>query len=52
MNEQQAQQYQKEHPDIKLRSAEECYYHQIFMKAFDNPDALLTNVARWAETRF
>ncbi|MEL4898123.1 asparagine synthase B [Crocosphaera sp. Alani8] len=52
MNEQQAKQYQKEHSDMKLRSAEECYYHQIFMKAFDNPHAILNNVARWAETRF
>ena len=52
MNEQQAKQYQKEHSDTKWRSPEECYYHQIFMKAVDNPHAILTNVARWAETRF
>ncbi|MGB5593778.1 MAG: asparagine synthase B [Crocosphaera sp.] len=49
MNEEQAKQYQQQHSQTQLRSAEECYYHQIFMKAFDNPNAILSNVARWAE---
>ncbi|HAC62292.1 MAG TPA: asparagine synthetase B [Cyanothece sp. UBA12306] len=51
MNEEQAQKYQKEHSQIRLRSPEECYYHQIFMDAFENPTAILNNVARWTENR-
>ncbi|ACB53351.1 asparagine synthetase [Crocosphaera subtropica ATCC 51142] len=49
MSEEQAQTYQKQHSHINLRSAEECYYHQIFMDVFDNPTAILNNVARWAD---
>ncbi|MEM8777813.1 MAG: asparagine synthase B [Cyanobacteria bacterium P01_G01_bin.49] len=49
MNEEQAQQYRKHHSNVNLRSAEECYYHQLFMNAFENPSGILKNVARWAE---
>jgi asparagine synthase (glutamine-hydrolysing) len=37
------------YPEAKLRSAEECHYHRLFLGAYDNPDAVLANVARWAE---
>ena len=49
MNGEQVQQYQKQYARTQLRSPEECYYHQIFMNVFDNPAAILNNVARWAE---
>ena len=49
MNEKQANDYQRQHSAVSLRSAEECYYHQLFMDAFDNPTGILNNVARWAE---
>jgi asparagine synthase (glutamine-hydrolysing) len=34
-----------------LRSAEECYYHQLFVAAYDRPEPLLNNVARWSAVR-
>lgn len=41
--------YCSSHPETTLRSKEECYYHQLFMNAYENPEPLVTNVARWAE---
>ena len=49
MSEDKVKQYQGQYSDINLRSAEECYYHQLFMSAFENPSRILNNVARWAE---
>lgn len=41
--------YRKNWPDMGLRSSEECHYHRIFMDAFENPNPILSNVARWAD---
>ena len=49
MSEQEAQEYQNQHSESRLRSPEECYYHQLFMDAFEKPEPILSNVARWAE---
>jgi asparagine synthase (glutamine-hydrolysing) len=49
MSEDQAQVYRQKHPEARLRSAEECYYHQIFMDVFEQPESILANVARWSE---
>lgn len=49
MSEEEAQGYRKKHSGTKLRSTEECYYHQVFMDVFKNPEPILANVARWAE---
>jgi asparagine synthase (glutamine-hydrolysing) len=42
-------QYSSRYPEAKLRSAEECHYHRLFLGAYANPAAVLANVARWAE---
>lgn len=49
MNEEEAEVYRQQHPSIKLRSPEECYYHQIFMDVFEDAQGILPNVARWAD---
>ena len=41
--------YRGQYPEARLRSAEECYYHKLFMEVFDNPEIMLPNVGRWAE---
>lgn len=49
MSAEEAEAYQQKHPEAKLRSAEECFYHQVFMEAFDNPEPILANVGRWSD---
>ena len=49
MSEEEAQSYQKKYTGTGLRSAEECYYHQVFMDVFEKPEPILANVARWSE---
>jgi len=49
MSESEADEYRSKHPDVFLRSPEECFYHKIFMEVFDNPEPVLANVGRWAE---
>lgn len=49
MSEAEVQAYRQQYPETQLRSAEECYYHRLFMEAFDNPAPILANVGRWAE---
>jgi asparagine synthase (glutamine-hydrolysing) len=49
MTEQEAIEYKAKFPETALRSAEECYYHRIFMEVFERPERILTNVGRWAE---
>ncbi len=49
MTENDAFEYMKLYPGAGLRSAEECFYHRIFMEVFKNPSAVLENVARWAD---
>ncbi len=41
--------HQARYPRERLRSAEECRYHQIFIEVFEHPAAILRNVARWAD---
>ena len=43
--------YQQRYPEAVLRSPEECYYHQLFVEAYDRPQALLENVAHWSTER-
>lgn len=41
--------YRCAYPEARLRSSEECYYHQIFRDVFRYPERIEANVARWAE---
>lgn len=41
--------YLCQHPEVRLRSPEECFYHRIFTDVFESPEMIHTNVARWAE---
>jgi asparagine synthase (glutamine-hydrolysing) len=43
------QNYPSRFPETPLRSEEECHYHRLFMEAFEQPELVLANVARWAE---
>jgi asparagine synthase (glutamine-hydrolysing) len=45
----EAQAYRQRFPDTHLRSAEECHYHRVLCDVFEHPEAILANVARWAE---
>ncbi|MBE9077266.1 asparagine synthase B [Romeria aff. gracilis LEGE 07310] len=49
MSESEATEYQQKHRRDRLRSAEECHYHRLLMEAYDRPEPVLANVARWAE---
>ena len=49
MTQAQAQEYQAKHPEVTLRSPEECFYHNIFMDVFENHEVVSSNVARWSE---
>ena len=40
--------YQARHATDRLRSAEECWYHQLLIDAFDDAGPVLANVGRWA----
>ena len=52
ITEEEATDYRSDHPDVALRSAEECLYHRILVGAYDHPGPVLANVARWAGPRF
>ena len=41
--------YRARHPDTLLRSAEECWYHQLLVDGVEAPDVVLANVARWSD---
>ncbi|MFV0259980.1 MAG: asparagine synthase-related protein [Acidimicrobiales bacterium] len=41
--------YRAKYPGTVLRSAEECWYHQILVDAVPEPDVVLPNVARWTD---
>lgn len=43
--------YRHRHPNAALRSAEECYYHQLLVAGYRQPQAILDNVARWSTAR-
>jgi len=41
--------YRADHPGARLRSAEECWYHQLLVSALPDPELVLVNVARWTD---
>jgi len=41
--------YRRSHSEAFLRSHEEAVYHKLFFEAYENPQSLLPNVARWAD---
>lgn len=43
--------YRAAHPDQKLRSPEECYYHKLLCESYEQPQIVLDNVARWTNAR-
>ena len=45
----QAQRYRAEHPEAGLVSREECVYHRLLLEAYERPEAILANVARWSQ---
>jgi asparagine synthase (glutamine-hydrolysing) len=49
ITENEAEDHRDKHPDIYLRSREECYYHKLFLEVFDAPEPVLANVGRWAD---
>lgn len=49
MSDEEAHKHRLAYPDIQLRSTEECYFHKVFMEAFDRPQPVLANVARWSD---
>ncbi len=40
--------YTADHQQDQLRSAEECYYHQLLSNVFTEPRLILDNVGRWS----
>ncbi len=46
-----AQIHMNQWTDSQLRSAEECYYHQLLVDAYENPIPILANVGRWNQRR-
>ncbi|MGH8903020.1 MAG: asparagine synthase B [Egibacteraceae bacterium] len=46
-----ASSYRRRHPEVWLRSAEECHYHQLLLEAFGARDLLMSNIGRWADRR-
>lgn len=44
----EAARYAKQHGRARLRSAEECLYHHLLVQAYEAPEQVLANVARWA----
>ena len=49
MTESEARKYMQIYPEARLRSIEECIYHDILKGSYDDPSVILDNVARWAE---
>jgi asparagine synthase (glutamine-hydrolysing) len=41
--------YIREHRGAHLRSTEECAYHKLLVEAFEYPQVVLENVARWSQ---
>lgn len=41
--------YRARYPDTMLRSAEECWYHQLLVASVPEPGVVLANVARWSD---
>ena len=49
MTDAQASAHRAAHPDARLRSDEEAFYHRLLLEAFDHPEQVLANVGRWSE---
>ncbi len=49
MEKTEIQNYCRRFSGTQLRSEEECHYHRIFLQSYENPEVLLSNVARWAD---
>lgn len=49
MSETQAEAYRARWPDVRLRSAEECFYHSLLVSSLEHPEPVLANVARWTD---
>jgi asparagine synthase (glutamine-hydrolysing) len=49
MNEEAAMNYRLRFSGDRLRSAEECHYHRVFMEVFENREIIRSNVGRWSE---
>jgi len=49
MTESEARKYMQLYPDAGLRSIEECIYHNMLKRSYDDPSVVLDNVARWAD---
>ncbi len=45
----EAVKYRMEHRESRLRSAEECHFHRLFMSVYDYPEPILSNVGRWTD---
>jgi len=41
--------YRNDHADANLRSPEEAVFHKLLTEAYDDPEPVLRNVARWAD---
>ncbi len=41
--------YRHAHPEARLRSAEEAWYHRLLSEVFEGSPVVLGNVARWSE---
>ena len=41
--------YRAGHPEVALRSAEECRYHQLLCSGVARPEIVIPTVARWAQ---
>ncbi|MFO7951934.1 MAG: asparagine synthase B [Bacillota bacterium] len=44
-----ARKHRQKHPDVYLRSHEECFYHKLFTEVFERPEVISSNMGRWAE---
>ena len=42
-----SEEYMKNNKSDHLRSREECFYHQLLVDQFHQPQAVLNNVGRW-----
>ena len=51
MTDGEAVEYRQRYPDVTLRSAEECHYHRVLVESYEHPEAVVSNVARWAGDR-
>ena len=43
--------YRAQHPNDRLKSAEECFYHKLLIEQLARPQPVLDNVARWTFDR-